>query len=162
MLRKATANDLAFIHGLYMHPQINPWLLYEEMDLTTFKPVFTDLLEKDILYVYEHEGTPMGMCKLAPLTFRTSHIMYLGGVGIHPGFAGKGHGAKMLREIIDLCRTAGFKRIELSVSVENEKAIRLYQKMGFEKEGILRNYSFLKKENRFMDEAMMAVLMANV
>lgn len=159
MLRKANANDLEFIFGLYMHPQINPWLLYADMDIDSFERIYKDLLEKDVKYVYEHESEPMGMCKIVPLTYRTSHIVYLGGVGMHPGFSGKGHGAKMLREIIDMCRTAGYKRIELSVSVENERAIKLYEKVGFEKEGTLRNYSYLEFEDRYVDEIMMAVLL---
>ncbi len=159
MIRKATLYDLHFIYDLYMHPQINPWLLYEPMSIETFKPICHDLLKKDIEYVYEQGGITIGMCKLAPFTHRTAHVVYLGGVGIHPLFSGKGHGTKMMREIIDHCGTAGYKRIELSVSVENEKACRLYEKVGFEKEGILRKYSFLQKENRYMDETMMAYIM---
>ncbi|MBC7848864.1 MAG: GNAT family N-acetyltransferase [Chitinophagaceae bacterium] len=159
MIRKATANDLDFVYGLYMHPEINPWLLYEKMDLELFEPIYKELVSRDVKYIYEHEREEMGMCKLIPLTYRTSHIVYLGGLGIHPGFAGKGHGAKMMREIIDLSRTAGYKRIELSVSVENEKARHLYEKVGFEKEGVLRNYSFFASEGRYVDEVMMGLLL---
>jgi L-phenylalanine/L-methionine N-acetyltransferase len=159
MLRKATTNDLEFIYNLYMHPDINPWLLYEPMDIETFEPIYKDLLDKQVKYVYEHEREEMGMCKLVPLTHRTSHVVYLGGLGIHPGFAGKGHGAKMLREITDLCRTAGYKRIELSVSVRNEKAIHLYDKVGFEKEGVLRKYTRYEKDNEFVDEILMSSLL---
>ena len=149
MLRKATASDLAFVYGLYMDPVINPWLLYEWMPVQKFEPIYRDLVEKDVKYIYEYNGEAIGMCKLVPFTHRTSHVIYLGGVGIHAHHSGKGHGSKMIREIIDLCRTAGYKRIELSVSVENDKALRLYEKMGFEKEGVLRNYTYLKSENRF-------------
>ena len=159
MLRKANNNDLEFIYGLYMHPQINPWLLYEPMDIESFKPIYKDLIEKQVKYVYEHDREEMGMCKLVPLTYRTSHVVYLGGLGIHPGFAGKGHGAKMLREIVDLCRTAGYKRIELSVSVRNEKAIHLYEKVNFDKEGILRKYTHMEKEDEYVDEVLMSCLL---
>ncbi len=159
MLRKATKADFEFIFTLYMHPSVNPWLLYEMMPASSFQPIFDDLLRQEIKYVYEHESVPMGMCKLVPHTYRTSHVIYLGGLGIHPGFEGKGHGAKMLREIIDLCRSAGFGRLELSVSVENSKAIRLYERVGFEKEGVLRKYTHLQNENRYIDEVMMAVLL---
>jgi putative acetyltransferase len=158
MLRKATINDLSFIYELYMHPEVNPWLLYEPMDFDKFEPIYKDLLEKDIKYVYEHDGVPTGMCKLVPLTYRSAHVVYLGGIGIHPGFSGKGHGSKMMREIIDLCGQAGFKRIELSVSVENDRAFHLYQKAGFEKEGIIRNYTYLPRENRYFDEILMSYL----
>ena len=159
MLRKATANDLAFVYELYMHPDINPWLLYEPMDIEQFQPIYDDLLTRDMKYIYEYNGEPMGMCKLVPFTYRTSHVVYLGGLGVHPGFSGKGHGAKMLREIIDLSRTAGYKRIELSVSVLNEKALHLYEKVGFEIEGVLRKYTYMKSKNEYIDETLMAFLM---
>ena len=159
MIRKATLNDLPFIYELYMHPQINPWLLYEPMSLETFKPIFIELLEKNIKYVYEQDGNAIGMCKLAPFTYRTSHSIYLGGVGIHPSFAGKGQGIKRLQEIISFCHYSGYLRIELSVAVDNGRAIHLYQKAGFEKEGVLRKYTFLKKVNRYVDEMIMSYLM---
>jgi len=50
------------------------------------------------------------------------------------------------------------RRIELSVAHINEKAIRLYEKTGFQKEGVLRDYCWLKSENRYMDEVMMAYI----
>ncbi len=159
MLRKATANDLAFVYELYMHPDINPWLLYEPMDIEKFQPIYDDLLKRDVKYIYEYNGEPMGMCKLVPFTYRTSHVVYLGGVGVYPGFTGKGHGAQMLRAIIDLCRTAGYKRIELSVSVLNEKALHLYEKTGFVKEGVLRKYTYMKSKNEYVDETLMAMLL---
>ena len=41
---------------------------------------------------------------------------------------------------------------------EFAKAIRLYEKAGFEKEGVLRKYSRMKNENIFLDEVMMSWL----
>jgi putative acetyltransferase len=52
----------------------------------------------------------------------------------------------------------GLLRIELSASVENQKAQELYLKAGFEREGILRKYSHLQTENRYMDEVLMSFL----
>jgi putative acetyltransferase len=65
----------------------------------------------------------------------------------------------MLEEILALGRERGLLRIELSTATINERAIRLYEKMGFEKEGILRKYTYLKSEDRFLDEVLMAVLL---
>ena len=96
------------------------------------------------------------MFKLIPLTYRTSHIAYLGGLAIHPSFAGKGLGLSMMKEIINHAKEKGFLRIELSVLITNEKAIHLYEKAGFEKEGVLRKYSRLQKEDLFVDEVMMS------
>jgi putative acetyltransferase len=50
-------------------------------------------------------------------------------------------------------------RIELTVSVENPKAIGLYESLGFVREGILKNYCYLAQEGRYMDEQVMALLL---
>ncbi|HRH48784.1 MAG TPA: GNAT family protein [Panacibacter sp.] len=161
MIRKATTSDFDFIYSLYMHPQVNPFLLYEMMDATEFKPIFEELLSRSVLYIYEDEDTTVGMFKLVPLTYRNTHIAYLGGLAIDPSSAGKGYGIKMLQQIIDYAKEQGFLRIELSVATINEKAIRLYEKVGFVKEGIYRKYTYLKSENRFLDEVIMSWLCEN-
>ncbi|MEP7163612.1 MAG: GNAT family N-acetyltransferase [Ferruginibacter sp.] len=158
MIRIATVTDRHFVYSMYMHPQVNRFLLYEPMDEQEFEPIYKDLLEKKTKFIYTDNGVPLGMFKLIPLTHRTSHIAYLGGVAIHPDQKGRGHGKKMMEEIIDLAGSRGFLRIELSVADINTTAINLYERTGFQKEGVLRKYSFLKKEERFMDELLMAYL----
>jgi RimJ/RimL family protein N-acetyltransferase len=158
MLRPATDTDFDFIYELYMHQQINPFLLYEQMEVNDFKPVFDDLTKREILFVFEDDGISTGMCKLIPQQYRNSHIIYLGGIAIHPFFAGKGEGIKMMNDIIGFAKQNNFLRIELSVASVNEKAIRLYEKAGFVKEGLLRKFTYLKSENKFLDEVMMAYL----
>ncbi len=158
MVRHATPEDFDFIYGLYFHPQINPYLLYEMMETEAFKPIYADLLAKEIVFVFENDGQKVGMFKLYGHTYRSSHISYLGGVAIHPDFGGKGFGQEMFKEILEFARKRGVLRLELSAATINEKAVHLYEKMGFQKEGVLRNYTFLKSENRFLDEVMMAYL----
>lgn len=158
MIRKADREDNGFIFELFMHPQVNCYMLYEQMDKEQFLPIFNDLLSKDFLFVYESDGNPAGMCKLVPQQYRNAHIVYLGSVAIHPLFAGRGEGLKMLQDIIDYVKQKGFLRIELSVASINEKAIRLYEKAGFVKEGVLKKFTYLKSENKFFDEVMMAYL----
>ena len=158
MIRKATQNDLQFVYNLYMHPQVNPHLLYENMDLEQFKPIYQDLLDDAVKYVFEEKNSPVGMFKLIRLKHRSSHIAYIGGLAIHPDFGGKGFGKKMMQEIIDLAKEMGIQRLELSVGSENLQAQRLYEKLGFEKEGVLRKYTHLVSEGRFLDEVMMAYL----
>lgn len=158
MLRKATISDFDFVFGLYMHPMNNPWLAYEPMSKEEFLPVYQDLLNKNVQYIYEHENIPAGICKIAPMPFRNWHIVYLGGVAVLPELKGEGHGSRMLKEVIDFCRKTGYKRIELTVSIENKTAISLYKKAGFEIEGQLRDFTHLKSENRFVDEYVMSIL----
>lgn len=160
MIRKATLTDKDFIFGLYMHPAVNPYLLYEPMDMVTFEPIVADLLRKEMLFIYQNpDGLAVGMFKLVPHTYRSAHIVYLGGVAVDPQYSGKGYGFKMMQHIIAFTKDKGFLRVELSVAIQNEKAISLYEKVGFEKEGTLKKYTYLQQKNIFIDEILMAYIM---
>ena len=158
MIKPATSQDFDFFYNLYFHPQVNRFLLYEMMDKANFKPIFNDLLEKEVLFTFERDGQNVGMFKLIQLTYRSSHIAYLGGVAMHPDYAGKGYGFLMMLAIIDYGKVLGLKRIELSTAVNNDKAIHLYKKVGFREEGILGNYTYLKSKNLYLDEMLMSYL----
>lgn len=53
---------------------------------------------------------------------------------------GKGIGFEMLSELIRMGRDEGLLQYTLEVRVSNKKAIMLYQKLGFEEEGIRKNF----------------------
>jgi L-phenylalanine/L-methionine N-acetyltransferase len=159
MHRLATEADFKAIYDLYMHPTVNPYLLYELMIEEDFKPIYQDLINRKVKYVFEYEGKNAGMFKLVPNTYRAEHIVYLGGLAINPEYSGKGLGQKMFEAIIEEAKKTNKKRIELSVATFNDKAINLYKKVGFEAEGVLKKYTYLKSENRYIDELMMALLL---
>ncbi len=158
MVKKATIDDFYFFKNLYFHLEINPFLLYEMEEEVNFEEIYKDLLKNGVLYIFEQDGEKIGMFKLVPLHYRTSHIAYLGGVVIHPDHKGKGLGYEMMLGIIALGSEKGFSRIELSTATINKTAIGLYEKVGFQQEGILRKYTFLKSENRYLDEVLMSYL----
>lgn len=161
MIRTAAKTDFDYLYSLYMHPEINPWLLYEMMPAEAFRPIMDELLHKKAVYIYEQEGMAVGMFKLVPMKFRNSHIMYLGGVALHPEHTGKGYAKEMILDAIDLVKSMGFTRIELTVATSNQRAIDLYSRCSFVTEGILKNYSFLASENRYIDEQVMALILSN-
>jgi putative acetyltransferase len=158
MTRKAEPRDFDFIYGLHIDPQVNRFLFYEIMSVEEFTSIFNGLLKEGILYVYEEEDILTGMFKLSPKQYRAAHIVSLGGVAIHPSFAGKGCGQRMLNEIILLGKEKGFARMDLGVSTINSKAIHLYEKAGFQREGLLKKFIYLKNENLFLDDILMAYL----
>lgn len=137
-------------------PLANPHLLYENMDLEQFRPIYQDLTDDGVKHIFEENNLPVGMFKFIRLKHRCSHIAYIGGLAIHPDFGGKGFGSKMMQEIIDLAQKMGIQRLELSVSSENLQAQKLYEKLGFQKEGVLREYTYLVSEGQFLDDVMMA------
>lgn len=142
MLEKVRADDFSYIFQLYMNPEVNPFLLYEMMDESSFQPIFEDLLKFEVLNLYKEGVETLGMCKLIRQKHRNEHIIYLGGLAIHPDNFRKGFGKKMMLEIIEFCKNNSVLRIELSVAVHNLRAIQLYESVGFKKEGILKNYTF--------------------
>lgn len=158
MLTPAAPSDFNFFYSLYMQPQVNPYLLYEMMEEESFEPIFKDLLQQKIIFKYVAGGQPVGMCKLIQLKHRNSHILYVGGLAVDPAHAGKNYGLKMLQDVIVYAKAQNVLRLELSVSVENIRAINLYKKIGFEAEGVLRKYTHLKSEERFIDETLMSYI----
>lgn len=158
MIRQATQEDFNFIHSLHSIPAVNRFLFYEIMSEEEFTPIFNELVRDNVLHVYMENDTLIGMFKLRRQTHRASHITGLGGVAIHPDFGGKGYGQKMLAEIIALCNEKGVIRLELGVSVINTRAIHLYEKAGFQREGLLRKIIYLKTENLYLDDVVMSYL----
>jgi RimJ/RimL family protein N-acetyltransferase len=158
MIRSATIQDLDYFYELYMHPEVNPYLLYDPMTKEEFEPIFLELQGQGLIYVYFNGENAVGMFKLVPQMYRTTHIVYLGGLAIHPNYSGKGLGLSMMQEILEFCKQSGFKRIELSTGTHNHKAIQLYTKVGFEQEGVLRKYTYFKSENRYLDEVLMSYI----
>lgn len=153
MIRKANVEDIPWLFWMYMHPDINPFLLYEQMDIEAFGAAIEPLISSGHIYIW---GENIGMFKLVPMEFRTAHIVYLGGIGIDPTCAGQGHGTQMIQSIVHHCIDSGFKRIELSVADFNTKAIHLYKKAGFEVEGLMKKYTYLLSDDVYIDEHVMA------
>ena len=72
------------------------------------------------------------------------------GVSVKKAFWGKGVGSALIKEIISFAKdTAKTEIISLNVRSDNLRAIRLYEKYGFEKIGCFRN--FMKINGRDVD-----------
>ncbi|MCB1196729.1 MAG: GNAT family N-acetyltransferase [Deltaproteobacteria bacterium] len=67
---------------------------------------------------------------------------------------------KIPYKVIEVLQAEGFLRIELMVEADNEKAIALYQKLGFCIEGTLKQYVKRKDQNHYVDEQYMAWMMS--
>jgi putative acetyltransferase len=85
---------------------------------------------------------------------RTRHCAEIG-IMVHSDFQGKGIGKKLLNKVIDLADNwLMLVRLELSVYVDNEKAINLYKSLGFEIEGI-KKYAAIRN-GKYEDQYIMA------
>lgn len=79
------------------------------------------------------------------------------GITVHDDWQGKGVGAALMRACLDLADNwLNLTRLELEVYADNEAAIHLYERFGFEHEGTLRQHAF--RDGRYVDSKMMARL----
>ena len=78
------------------------------------------------------------------------------GMGLLPEWRGRGVGRRLLEATLVQARRSGFKRIELDVHADNPRAIALYEKAGFVREGIVRDASLI--DSVFRDAILMAIV----
>ena len=84
---------------------------------------------------------------------------HAGGIGmaVRDDFQGQGVGTALLQAAVDLADNwLNLQRLELTVFTDNEPALRLYKKCGFEIEGTLRRHSF--RAGQYFDVYYMARL----
>jgi ribosomal protein S18 acetylase RimI-like enzyme len=60
------------------------------------------------------------------------------GMGVLAAYRGQGIGERLLRACLAKARAKGMTRIELEARADNERAIRLYERLGFEHEAVKR------------------------
>ena len=111
--------------------------------------------EGDNVLVAVVDGEVVGVIGLH--TSSRPRVNHKGEVGmmVRDDWQGKGVGASLMRAVIDLAdKWLNLTRIELTVFTDNESAIALYRKFGFEIEGTLRKYAF--RDGEFVDAYAMA------
>lgn len=60
-------------------------------------------------------------------------------IAVHRDYQGNGVGSKLFREAIDLAKNwLMLRKLELTVLEKNQTAVRLYEKYGFETEGVFK------------------------
>ncbi|ESU30139.1 hypothetical protein G3A_23595 [Bacillus sp. 17376] len=98
---------------------------------------------RNIFLVAETNGRLIGFSRCAGNDLkRFRHKVELG-VGVLKEFWGYGVGKNLLQESISLAGENGFRKMTLNVMESNENALRLYQKLGFDVEGILKDDKLL-------------------
>lgn len=84
----------------------------------------------------------------------TRHVASLG-MAVAPEWRGRGVGSALLADAIRWARQFGVEKLALSVYPDNEAAIALYRKFGFQEEGRLTGHS--KKSIGYRDEIVMGL-----
>ena len=114
------------------------------------------LSDRDVWFVAEEAGRVVGQATLGRLgPSLLAHVAQLA-VEVHPDAQGRGIGRALCAAVIDAADRSGVVRLELFVRADNDRAIALYRKFGFEAEGTHRAYAL--RDGRYVDALAMARL----
>lgn len=80
-------------------------------------------------------GQVVGWADIFPAWPATTRHVGTLGMGVRPGWRGRGLGQRLLAACIAKAERQGITRIELSARADNAEALRLYQRLGFRHEG---------------------------
>ncbi len=101
-------------------------------------------------------GRVVGNAGLHPINDnpRQKHVCSLG-ISIAEAYQGRGVGRALMNACLDFADNwANYARVELTVHADNARAVKLYESLGFQHEGRLRDYSF--REGGYVDALFMA------
>jgi len=106
--------------------------------------------------VLKDQDRLIGLTGFHEIDFRNRHCMF----GIFIGekeFQGQGHGTAATRLIVGHAfGTMNLNRVQLMVYEYNERAIGVYTRVGFKKEGVLRQENY--RQGRYWDTLVMSIL----
>lgn len=95
---------------------------------------------RELLLIATIDGQHIGNCSLMSIGSykRYAHRCDVA-IALYKEYCGCGIGKAMLQTVIDVAKSVGYEQAELEVMSENENAIALYEKLGFEKFGSFPN-----------------------
>jgi RimJ/RimL family protein N-acetyltransferase len=166
IIREAESKDASQLLAMMQQAdRETDFLVIDEQDLnlsTEALAIEIDYLKKSInnlLLVASMDKKIIGVLSVkAQEQMRVSHIGEVG-ISILKDYWGIGIGTMMLEELLIWAKENGVLfRLELDVQTRNERAVHLYQKMGFQIEATMKRGA--RKENgEFLDVYKMSLLL---
>lgn len=120
------------------------------------QPFFGAGTRPEDVVVAELDGAVAGYARVGhPTSLAASrHVVMVTGVAVDPHLQGRGVGAALMDGVHAEARRRGARKLSLRVLADNEAARRLYERAGYEVEGILRGEFHL--DGRDVDDVLMA------
>ena len=87
-------------------------------------------------FVAEDGGAVVGYA-FVWVVYEMAHLI---NIAVRAESRGRGHGEALLRHVMEHARREGAQTLYLEVRVNNDAAIELYRKYGFEERGVKENY----------------------
>lgn len=127
---------------------LRPWLLFHPQIRRHF-PYIRYFLKRQLLKYYGKKK--ISESKFKPKSQKAQRLSIgLVGIGVTREFQGKGVGSELLRSFEDKALSLGAEYINLSVDPDNNKAIRSYERNGWQRVENTIDHYVMKKELRVM------------
>jgi L-phenylalanine/L-methionine N-acetyltransferase len=157
-LARFTEAHIPGVTALYNDPAVTRQVLqmpFQSAEIWRQRLATND--ERQLKLVALHQGDVIGNLGLEQFSrVRRAHCASLG-MGVSVAWQGKGVGSMLLAAALEVADNwMNLRRVELTVYADNEAAIGLYRKFGFETEGLLRDYAV--RDGRWVDTLAMARL----
>ncbi|WP_224075707.1 GNAT family N-acetyltransferase [Planococcus chinensis] len=161
-IRKAAAADAEKLVELMKEVEDSGFMLFEPGERKTVPEQFKKRIEgldgHSAIFLAEENGVLQGyLFAIGDALLRKRYSAYVA-IGIREGQRGKGIGTKLFRALEQWAREKELRRIELTVLEHNAAGLALYQKMGFEIEGIKKDSLYINGE--YVNEYYMAKIMS--
>jgi RimJ/RimL family protein N-acetyltransferase len=160
-LREIVVNDYQVFNELYKAIEAeSDFMLYEKDERKTTdnqQKVFLEKLASDsssTIVLAEVDCRIVGFIGIINEGPNKKKFSRYVAMGLLNDFHGKKIGSLLMESCVEFCRKQNVKRIELTVVKDNQKAVNLYKKFGFEIEGIKKNSLYIN--DTFIDEYFMA------
>jgi 2,3-bisphosphoglycerate-dependent phosphoglycerate mutase len=153
LIRPITEEDaLTSLHLMNTIDAESPYMLYGAGERATSleqqQKTIKSILKKEnatMLLAIDNQ-TPVGYTiAIGGAMERTKHSAYLV-IGILASHTNRGIGGALFKEVEKWARAHSITRMELTVMTNNERAVHLYKKRGFEIEGTKKQAFFLQNE----------------
>ncbi|MGH3664796.1 MAG: GNAT family N-acetyltransferase [Egibacteraceae bacterium] len=137
VLRAVRPDDAAVLAAILAEPEVARW--WPRYDAERVRSELIDAAES-VVFAIEVEGQVVGSIQYveepAP-DYRHASI----DVFLHPDQHGKGLGTDAVRTLArHLIHDRGHHRLAIDPAVDNERAIKTYQRVGFKPVGVMRRY----------------------
>jgi RimJ/RimL family protein N-acetyltransferase len=166
LIREAKVQDAAAFVALF--DRVNSettFMLFERGESPTSVEQQAQIFEhwaktdSGVMFLCEEDKTLVGfVAGRRGVGRRQAHSIYIV-VGVLQAWVGRGIGRSLLEAIEAWARSKGLHRLELVVNYNNERAIRLYERFGFEKEGVKRDALWI--DGHYIDAFYMAKLIGD-
>jgi len=108
-------------------------------------------LEQELQFISAHTDSPRSVLLVATVDDRIAGLVALQarqlpqehhvaalGVSVDQRYRGRGLGSALITAVLEWARVNGITRVELEAFAANPRAIALYERLGFEREGARR------------------------